>query len=60
MYADPTALVQTRMADLRREADRERRALRIKTPKAAATSDPAPARRPLLPVFLTFARVRQA
>jgi hypothetical protein len=57
MYPDPTALVQTRMSDLRRDADRERLALRIRSPKAAAKR---PDRRPLLPAFLTFARVRHA
>ena len=57
MYPDPTALVQTRMSDLRREADRERRAQRIKSPTPDAQR---PVRRPLLPAFLTFVRVRHA
>jgi hypothetical protein len=57
MYPDPTALVQTRMNDLRREADRERIARRIKAPKPPASRG---VRRPLLPGFLTFLRVRQA
>ncbi|GAA1924963.1 hypothetical protein [Nocardioides marmoribigeumensis] len=57
MYPDPTTLVQTRMSDLRREADRERRVQRIKAPKPAAGR---PVRRPLLPAFLTFTRVRHA
>jgi hypothetical protein len=57
MYPDPTTLVQTRMSDLRREADRERRVQRIKAPKPEAGRL---VRRPLLPAFLTFTRVRHA
>ena len=56
MYPDPAALVQTRMSDLRREADLERRALRIKTPKS---TERAP-RRSFRPALLVFGRLHHA
>ena len=57
MYPDPAALVQTRMSDLRREADAQRRALRVKD---ASTCTERPRHTFAVPAFLTFARVRHA
>jgi hypothetical protein len=55
MYADPAALVQARMNDRLREADRERRALRLRrevTSESPSSLVPAPRRWPSILVLL--------